>query len=422
MSNTNTKIHWIDIVFLITLASTLLYIVVYNTPPIVLSFRYLWGPVTLMIVLFLRPSVLNQKFFLLLLLYGAISILVLQYTLWSHMSDWNVLRLREEFYWLIVICSILAFYWSKQDYDKMAILSKWAMYFILITIITTHIALFVDPFVVRSSVNSFIYNPLGLEVSRQYGTAAYGYAQSLVLLIPILIYFIKAKQKHFFSRPFLIIFLLLLLLLLLRANVFANVLVAIPVLILSIIGKKKRIIAYFTVAFLVVIALFTPVSFLADLFMKLSNYFEGDSFMHGRLIDFSAFIETPELDTTTQAGGRAARYPLLMEAFLAKPIFGDASYSSRFFFEEGGHLYWMNRLAIWGVLGFSFFVYVLYSVYKTIVSAFDKEFAFYYHLSILALIGLGLTKSIQGREQWLMLFLVIPGLYFLSITKEKQGK
>ena len=409
-----TKMQWPDVVFLITLASTLLYVVVYNTPQLITSFRFFWAPVTLITIFLFRPTVFAQKFLILLLLYGFISLGILQYTLWSHMSEWNILRLQEEFYWILVFCSILAYYCSKKELHKLAFLSKWSLYFIIITIITTHIALFIDPYVVRSSVNSFIYNPLGIKVSRQYGAAGYGYAQSLVLLIPIFVYFIKTKQKIVFNRNFLIILLFLLIMLLLRANVFANIVVAIPVLILSIIVPKKIVYACLYVVMAVIIAIIIPASFYIQIFIKIGNYFDHGSFMHERILDFALFLKETELDTSTQAGRRAARYPLLFEALTANFFWGDGSYSSIFFIEPGGHLYWMNRLTIWGVFGFSFFVYVLYSVYKRIITFFDENFRYYYQLSVIAFIGLGLVKSIQGREQWLMLILIIPGLYFLK--------
>jgi hypothetical protein len=80
----------------------------------------------------------------------------------------------------------------------------------------------------------------------------------------------------------------------------------------------------------------------------------------------------------------------------------------------------MNRLTIWGALGFSFFVFVLYQIYKRIRSLFDASFGFYYFLSVAAFVFLGLIKNIGGREPFLILIVVIPGLYFLPIIEKNK--
>jgi hypothetical protein len=152
----------------------------------------------------------------------------------------------------------------------------------------------------------------------------------------------------------------------------------------------------------------------------MSSYFDADSNIYYKLNDFAKFIQRPEFEASTGAGRRAARYPLLFDAFINKPLLGDASYNSPFYIVEGGHLYWMNRLTQWGVLGFLFFVFVLYQIYKRIRSLFDDNFAFYYFLSVSAFILLGLIKNISGREPFLVLIVVIPGLYFLPLLDKKK--
>ena len=55
---------------------------------------------------------------------------------------------------------------------------------------------------------------------------------------------------------------------------------------------------------------------------------------------------------------------MLFEAFKASPFFGDASYYSKYDTEmgHGGHLYWMSRLALWGVFGFLGYLLILYKI------------------------------------------------------------
>jgi len=145
--------------------------------------------------------------------------------------------------------------------------------------------------------------------------------------------------------------------------------------------------------------------------------------MSKKLKDFAIFIEISEIDETTDAGRRAERYPMLYDALFAHPVLGDSSNKSVNNISGGAHLYWMNKLALWGIPGFLFFIFVLYKIYKSISSLFSDGYRFYYFLSVIALIFLGLTKAIGGREPWLILIVVIPGLFFLPLLKQtKNGK
>jgi hypothetical protein len=169
-----------------------------------------------------------------------------------------------------------------------------------------------------------------------------------------------------------------------------------------------------------IIILAIPPSTYADIFVSISSYFNRDSNIYYKLNDFAVFIQHPEFEGSTAAGSRAARYPLLFEAFIADPVLGNSSYGSPFDVAAGGHLYWMNKLTMWGIPGFIFFLFVLFQLYKKIRSLFDDSFGFYYFLSISAFIFLGLIKNISGREPFLILIIVIPGLYFSSFYKKEK--
>jgi hypothetical protein len=142
--------------------------------------------------------------------------------------------------------------------------------------------------------------------------------------------------------------------------------------------------------------------------------------MYYKLNDFAVFVENPDIDPSTGAGARAERYPLLYNALINSPVLGNTSYRSHLNIESGAHLYWMNRLALWGIPGFLFFIFMLYKIYRSISSLFDANYSFYYFLSVMAFVFLGLIKAIGGSEPWLILIVVIPGLYFLPLLEESK--
>jgi hypothetical protein len=338
------------------------------------------------------------------------------------MSDWDRRGLLEDFYNLVIFTAIFSYYRIRNDYKGLAVLSKISFFFILITIITTNIALFFDPLLVRQTTSAD-FTPYQAQIYKITGAGGYGFMQALVLVIPILIYHIRFRKPLFFSRNIQILILILIIITQVRAQVFANILVAILITLLSFSSSKSWRRSIFPLTIVIVVLLIIPSSFYSDIFTKVSSYFDSESNIYFKLNDFSSFITDIEFDSPTDAGFRAQRYPLLFEAFLERPFLGDASYSSKFEIGAGGHLYWMNKLAIWGILGFTFFIYILYQIYMKIRILFDDSYRFYYFLSVLAYILLGLIKNIAGREPYLILIVVIPGLYFLPyINQNKVNK
>ncbi|MFW5804687.1 MAG: hypothetical protein ACOCWG_05610 [bacterium] len=408
----------IYLIFLIAIAATSLYAVFKNLPIVIGSFRFFWGPFVLITILFIKPAVYLKKPVIIVLIYGIFMLGVLQYSLWQYMPDWTRLGLLEDFYNLLIFSAMFTYLYLNQKYIIWARIGKMAFFFILITIIGTNIALNIDPLIVRNSAS--VLDPYQNSLAKLTGAAGYGYAQAFVLIIPILVYHIKFRKQFIFKRWILIIILIAIFITLVRAQVFANILAAIAIFMLAFFGAKRARKSFLPISLITIVLIAIPSSIYADMLYSLGSYFDPSSVIHYKLTDFAMFIQNPEMTGTTGAGGRAERYPMLFEALLARPIFGDASYSSVYDIGAGGHLYWMNKLAQWGILGFLFFIFILYQLYKKIRSLFDDGFGFYYFLSVSAFILMGLMKNIAGREPFLMLIIIIPGLYFLPLLENKR--
>lgn len=412
----------IPLIILMTVLSTSLYIVARNLPPLIGSFRYFWGPLTLCLIVLMNRGVFKQKPMILLILYGIISLGVLQYTLWWHMNDWDREHLLNEFYGIVVFTAIFFHYHIKHDYIGFAKLSIWAFVFVIITAITTNIALHFDPLIVRTSFAASRFTPFQEMLFKRTGAGGFGYVQAFVCLMPIIIYHIKVRKKLVFPWKILVLVFLLLFVTLVRTQVFGNILVALLVITFSFIGTKNFNRSLFLILISFIIMITIPASVYSDLLIKISAFFDSGSNIHYKLNDFAFFIRHPEFGGDTGTGYRAERYILLFDALKAAPFFGDSSYKSPFIYNVtvGNHLYWMNKLTIWGIFGFMFFLIVIFNLYKKIRSVFDDQFGFYYFLSCLSLVLMGLMKNIAGREPFLMLIVIIPGLYFLPLLEKKK--
>jgi hypothetical protein len=407
---------------MVAIASTTLYIVFRNLGREVGSFAFLWAPITLLIIFYKRPTIFFKGTIRILLLYGVLMVGILQYTLWKHMSNWNQVRILYEFYYLFIMTAILMYYWSKCEFNKLAFLSKWSFIFVIITLITTNIALFIDPEVVRQSAATGDFTVLQRKVFKLTGAMDYSYVQAIVCLIPILVYHIKSKKTLVFSPKILIIILILIIVTEIRAQVLANILVTVMITILAFLGSNKRWVSFIAISMFCILLMIIPKSYYVTSISSLSTYFNQNSVINNKLTDFAIFVENPEFGASTETGSRAERYPLLIKALIASPFLGDASYNSNLDIAGGAHLYWMNKLTLWGIPGFLFYIYILYRIFKKISSLFNISYRFYYFLSVVALIFLGLTKVIGGREPWLFLIVIIPGFYFLPVTRQTNNK
>jgi len=331
------------------------------------------------------------------------------------MSDFNRIRILYEGFYLFVFTAIWVYYNRKGDFTGLARLGKWGFIFILITIITTNIALFVDPDIVRDSANNADFTPFQMRLFNITGSMDYSYIQAVICLIPIIVYYIKSRQNLLFPRNILIMILILLVLSELRSQVFANIIITIIITILSLISSKNRLITFITVAISFLVIIIIPTRVYSDLISGLSSNFNPESVIYNKLTGIVEFIENPGIDSETDIGRRAERYPLLFDALSSSPFLGHSSYKSNLNIGAGAHLYWMNRLAIWGIPGFLFFVFVLYRIFRNVSSKFDREYRYYYYLSLLSIILLGMAKAVGGREPWLILIVVIPGLYYYAL-------
>lgn len=419
-----TKRNIFRILSFILLITSILYVVAKNMPSPFGSFRFLYAPLWLLVVTFLKPEVYKQKPVQVLLLYGLISIVILQHTLWRHMNDWYQKSILEEFYALIVVVTLMSYFIIRKDYKGWAMLSKWALIFIVITGVMTIIATSIMPTIARQSAAGYEGLPGMYALYNKTGCGGYGFGQALCMLFPILIYNIKFKSQTVFSRKALIILVVFLFFVVIRMQVFANIITASVAITVSLLGVK-RIKTSIAIIVLVIIFVFAiPVQFYADILTSASQFFNKESENYNKLNDMAYFIVNPALDLSSGAGGRAERYPMLFEAFFKSPLFGDSFYNSLFDYQvaAGGHLHWMSRLAVWGIFGFAFYLFMLKTIFKRILSLFDKQFAYYYALCIVAFIIMGLLKTVTGRENVIMLFVIIPGLYYLPLISKMPKK
>lgn len=396
-------------------ASIFLNIVFANLLPIIRS-HHVWVLLWFMSLLFFKPQILKNKYLLFFLLYGAVMLLLLLNTLWIDIDEWNKRQITREFYDMAVAISVIIYYRIEKDYTGLAKLVKWTFVFIVITAIMSIVTSILNPMYTReliglSSVDGASAREQILSY-RKYGGGGYGFAAALVLLFPMLIYYYKNNKKSYWSKKYLMLSLIIIFLALIRMQIFANILISFAIIVLSLLGRKKVVKSLVCIGALAVILLLIPMQYYVDLLTYIGGWFDTSSDLYFKFNQLAQYLSIGGGFEETAFGRRAARYPLLLKSFISNPLYGG-KYSS-------GHLYWMNKLAVYGLLGMIPFLFIIYKNIKNNLRYFDKEFAFYFFLSMFSIIALGSMKALAGTELWYVFFIIIPGFYYTQLIRKKK--
>ena len=396
------------------LFSTFFYLLFINLPPIIGS-HHLWTIIWFLSIIFLYPKIFKNKLFILLLIYGFFIVLILLNTLWANIDPWNKKQIINEFYVFSVAISVLTYFRLEQDYEGFALIIKWTLLFIFVSAIMSIITAYINPLYARdlTGISAFSESErVKILGYTKYGGGNYSFASALVCLFPMLIYLYKSNDNSIFKKYQILLMGIIFFYALIKMQIVANILVAFIIIILSLLGRKnlKKSIGIYIILLILIVVI--PSHIYAELFYNVANIFDTNSEIYFKLNEMGTFFITGGTVENNAISGRYARYPLLMQSFLSNPLWGGK--------EWNGHLFWMNKLAVYGLLGTLPFIYIIYYYVKKNIKYFDDEFSFYFLLSIFSIIGLGLMKALVGRELWYTFFIILPGFYYLQYLKQPQ--
>jgi len=290
------------------------------------------------------------------------------------------------------------------------------LFFIVITAIMSIVTSIINPTYARDIVASSAIQ-IGSEKEavlsyQKYGGGGYSFASALVCLFPMLIYYYKNNEKSYWNKWHLLFFTIILFFALIRIQIFANIMISFIALVLSLLGRKNVRKARIYILILILIIILIPIHYYVGFFQTVGNWFNTGSENYYKMNDMAQFLSKGGTIEGTGTGTRAGRYPILWSEFISSPIWGGG--------EGNNHLFWMNKLALFGLLGTIPFIYFFYKFIKNNLKYYDKEYSFYFLLSMLSIIFLGLVKAHSGYDVWFVFFCIIPGFYYLPLIKKNN--
>jgi len=394
--------------------------IVYQNLPSYIRSHYLWSALWILSIIIFRRKVFLDKTLQYVLAYLIVFFILLFANFWEPIEYITLAfggNLMNELFAFSIAFSIIAYFKSYGDYEGLAIIVKWTIIFIGITAILSIYSSFIDPLYVRKLTSG---KSIDAAIIYKLGGGGYGFASALVCLFPLLIYFYKNNTKSLFSKNQILLFGIICFFALLRIQIFANILVAFIFILLSLVGRRKFGSSIITAIIVIIIFLVIPQQFYADLFSHISTYFKQDSDIHYKFVDLSQFLIGNNGNEITEVSGRVHRYLELWEAFLKNPLLGYFFAENPTDINRGGHLYFMYKLTGWGIINFLFFTLIFIKFYKVNNKMYDEKYSYYFFLSFISIIALGLMKNLVSRDLWYIYFIILPGIYYLTILKNKK--
>ena len=404
--------NYLFLLAFMVMVSSFLPLVFVNLP-LPLRSHHLWTTLWFVSLVFFKTSIFKDKIFIYTLIYGITFCFIFISVIYSNLDDEEVFPIRNEFYHIITAISILRYFILEKDYYGLAKLVKTTIYFIIITALCSIVTTIFNPMYARDLIGKSELIGADLEAVLEYkklGGGQYDFFSGIVCLIPVLAYWYNNNNKSIWSKRVLIIFISILFVCLVRVQIFANILISAISIITLLFMSTNRVRNILVIGFIGIILTFIPDYYYIEMFEFIASKFDQDSELHYKFADFADYLKYGDTETTG-ASGRAERFPLLLESFLSNPLTGGEY--------RNHHMYWMNKLATFGLLGTVPFLLLIIYVFKKTAIHFDKDYKFYFYFSIFSIIILGFLKALGGRNLWYVYFIILPGLFYLNLLKEK---
>jgi hypothetical protein len=108
----------------------------------------------------------------------------------------------------------------------------------------------------------------------------------------------------------------------------------------------------------------------------------------------------------THFSKRVSRVPFLLSEFMSSPLIGGG--------QSTGHVFWLDHLSLYGIVGAIPWIYLLTSIYRRLKKMISRNF-YYFQIAFIAFLLLGFFKNSGNREQYILLFFCLPsGLFLLN--------
>ncbi len=364
--------------------------------------------VLLYVVLFVPNLMRNKAFFCLSLFYMYVIIQSVAYGYGFDLITWVANFVDYALPVFLLQAAI------KDDNEKtVRTLARFSTIFILTTIIMSIVVISNNPVALREQQGMTVMGDTAaaLQYNKQ-GLASYAFAAMIMCLPAVLVSVFKTTNNKR-VRLYSIVGIILSFVFMWMGQVTTTLLICISLAFISIIIKEttSQSIIIGAALFILVIGLFG-----SSIIDVIAPYTEGTA-MSDKFANFSSNLHGQGNETEEgSVEGRMELTVLTLKVFGENPLFGDPQGFI------GGHNFFIDRFALYGVVGVIPFFLMLYFLYGCVIRYLPQNKRVIYKLIFLGFIALGLLKNMSGMEYWLFIFCFYPFIlkYSSSFDKDYQ--
>ena len=414
-----TNIYIFRLLAILTMGVVFLPVVFNNLPdPLFRPFFYfvLW----ILFILVFQFKVLLQKTILPIYLFLLIYFVSIP-LFWSDIvigidSRINIYWLSTEIGWTFLSVLITTYFIKVKDYYGFGLVTLVALIFMAITSFTSIIGFITFPAATREMAGGLAAATDMEIVYRSMGIGTFAFFTGMAFIFPGLAYYLKRKDLNTKLKMIVFAFVILSFYSIFKSALTTSMLTALMFFIFGLNVRGNRFLTQVITIFLIIILVFvifrsqvaSLLYYLADL---LENVAYGTKF---KFDDLAKAIEigdfNPESTKTHISGERLSRSYLSFTSFLENPLVGGG--------KNAGHAHWLDRLGLFGIVGFIPWVVIFRTQIKQNIRLFSDKYKLFYYLSFIAFIVFGLFKGgLESVETSICIYFIAPGLYFIGNLK-----
>lgn len=334
-------------------------------------------------------------------------------TIWVDIGAQQKRFIWDEIISVFSAISIMTYFIEERDFKGVGLVVLFSLLFIAVTLITSIIGLETFPIAARN-----LAGPLAsagrfniIKMYNKIGIGGYGFFAGITFIIPVLLGQVKMPYYSRKNKALMIIGLILIFYTFIQSQYMANISIGVFILIFAMFGLRRYKNSIVISIIIILLFSFIPVTFWIILLERVALIFK-DKLMDFKIYDLISYLSGRALGNTG-IDTRVDRVPMLIDNFLENPLFGIG--------KGNGHLHWLNKLSMYGLIGTIPFFVIIYSYIKYILKFYPKNYKFYYILAIAAYLILGSIKSLLGNEISYSFFFIVPGIYFLKYLKKNNA-
>lgn len=309
---------------------------------------------------------------------------------------------------LPLICLFLLRNKNREDVSK---IFWWVIIGYFITSVTTYLGCMAYPSASRfQAAVGDEDNPEVLRLYRSLNIGSFTFIYTIVLVIPLMLYYVKQKKSHYY---FAAVFILMGIFAIIQSEYTTAFLLMACEILLLFFPATSNAKAFKRSIFPILIIVLCIIAVL-PLILESIMHFVGSERIADRMEDLiAAWTGNISYSGEGDMELRQNQYEISWETFVSHPVFGVLGWG-----QDGGHSFFLDNLARYGLIGLGLMIYMVYTIYKLFIKPY-KSFGFYGYILVVLLLAI-VMAILNPKDNLIVLIFISPLFAYSNLSFNEQ--